>query len=203
MGQRKRVAHAGKISGMNDFAQAKAQLRGKILAERSARTNSETDEVNLTKQLLLLVERTKPTRVATYLSFGSEPSTKLFIKELLNLKIEVLVPKVTGEELTWFRFDGLNAVSSALGMQEPDESVLERSALQQTDLLLIPALAVDRSGNRLGRGKGYFDRALLVSAIQQSHAICYESEFLETLPSEDHDQRVQTLVTEQAIHDLN
>jgi 5-formyltetrahydrofolate cyclo-ligase len=203
MGQRKRVAHAGKISGMNDIAQAKAQLRSKILAERSARTNSETDEVNLTKQLLLLVERTKPTRVATYLSFGSEPSTKLFIKELLNLKIEVLVPKVTGEELTWFRFDGLNAVSSALGMQEPDESVLERSALQQTDLLLIPALAVDRSGNRLGRGKGYFDRALLKSAIQQSHAICYESEFLETLPSEDHDQRVHTLVTEQAIHDLN
>jgi len=203
MGQRKRVAHAGKISGMNDIAQAKAQLRGKILAERSARRHSETDEVNLTKQLLLLVERTKPTRVATYLSFGSEPSTKLFITELLNLKIEVLVPKVTGEELTWFRFDGLSAVSSALGMQEPDGSVLERVALQQTDLLVIPALAVDRSGNRLGRGKGYFDRALSAGAIKQSYAICYESEFLETLPSEEHDQKVQTLVTERAIHDLN
>jgi len=203
MGQRKRVAHAGKISGMNDIAQAKAQLRGKILAERSARRHSETDEVNLTKQLLLLVERTKPTRVATYLSFGSEPSTKLFITELLNLKIEVLVPKVTGEELTWFRFDGLSAVSSALGMQEPDGSVLERVALQQTDLLVIPALAVDRSGNRLGRGKGYFDRALSAGAIKQSYAICYESEFLETLPSEGHDQKVQTLVTERAIHDLN
>jgi 5-formyltetrahydrofolate cyclo-ligase len=203
MGQRKRVAHAGKISGMNDIAQAKAQLRGKILAERSARRHSETDEVNLTKQLLLLVERTKPTRVATYLSFGSEPSTKLFITELLKLKIEVLVPKVTGEELNWFRFDGLSAVSSALGMQEPDGSVLERVALLQTDLLVIPALAVDRSGNRLGRGKGYFDRALSGGAIKQSYAICYESEFLETLPSEEHDQKVQSLVTEQAIHDLN
>jgi 5-formyltetrahydrofolate cyclo-ligase len=203
MGQRKRVAHAGKISGMNDIAQAKAQLRGKILAERSARTNSETDEVNLTKQLLLLVERTKPTRVATYLSFGSEPSTKLFIKELLNLKIEVLVPKVTGEELTWFRFDGLNAVSSTLGMQEPNESVLNQSELLNTDLLIIPALAVDRSGNRLGRGKGYFDRALADISSNQSSAVCFESEFLETLPSEDHDQLIHTLVTEQAIHDLN
>lgn len=188
---------------MNDIALAKAQLRSKILADRTARTNTELDEINLTIQLLSLVERTRPTRVATYISFASEPSTKLFIKELLTREIQVLVPKLIGAEMDWFAFDGTSTITSTLGMQEPNSAVLEQLELLETDLLVIPALAVDRLGNRLGRGKGYFDRALAKSFMLQRFAVCFENEFLANLPYEEHDRRVQGLVTEQAIHDLN
>lgn len=188
---------------MNDIALAKAQLRSKILAERTARESSVLDEINLTKQLLALVSRMQPARVATYLSFGSEPSTKLFITELLNQGIEVLVPKVSSVDMHWFSFDGKSTVFSALGMQEPNSDVLDQIELLETDLLVIPALAVDRLGNRLGRGRGYFDRALANGSIKQTFAVCFESEFLATVPSENHDSAVQGLVTELTIHDLN
>ncbi|MEI8231927.1 MAG: 5-formyltetrahydrofolate cyclo-ligase [Actinomycetes bacterium] len=188
---------------MNDIALAKAQLRSKILAERISRTNPELDEINLTNQLLSQVERTQPKRVATYLSFGSEPSTKLFIQELLRQGIEVLVPKVNGTAMLWFRFDGTSTVTSVLGMQEPNSDVLDQVDLLQTDLMVLPALAVDGLGNRLGRGKGYFDRSLASSVGHNTFAVCFESEFLESLPSAEHDIRVQGLVTELAIHDLN
>ncbi len=187
---------------MNDIALAKAQLRSKILAERSNRISSEVTEIALTQLLLELVERSKPTRVATYISFGSEPSTQLFINELITHKIEVIVPKVSGTDLKWFRFDGRSTVYSALGMQEPDIAALEEVTLLPTDLMIIPALAVDRMGNRLGRGKGFFDRAL-AGMSNLVFAVCFEAEYIETLPSEEHDRKVQGLVTELAIHDLN
>ena len=203
MGQHKRVAHAGKISGMDEIALTKAQLRRKILAERSLRQSVEQDKRDLTKQLLNLVARIKPTRVATYLSFGVEPGTSQFITELLKQHLVVLVPKVNQDALTWFEFDGTSTTTSALGMTEPDSKALKESHLAETDLLIIPALAVDRLGNRLGRGKGYFDRVLSSSGGRYVVAICYESEFLPELPVESHDQRVQALVTEVSTYDLN
>jgi 5-formyltetrahydrofolate cyclo-ligase len=203
MGQHKRVAHAGKISGMDDIALTKAQLRREILAGRKLRENLDSDQLNLTQQLLALVARTKPARVATYISFGSEPSTAQFIAELLKQNICVLVPKVNKDDLSWFEFDGESIASSTLGMGEPDSMVLKESTLADTDLLVIPALAIDRLGNRLGRGKGYFDRTLASTSNGHVVAICFESEFVRELPVESHDRRVNLLVTEVATYDLN
>jgi len=201
LGQHKRVAHAGKISGVNDNALAKAQLRSKILASRAGR---ESSDQALTTNLLELVSQLNIQSVATYLSFGTEPSTTEFISSLLDDGIEVLVPKILPDEtLAWYKWDGVRSTTSSLGMKEPDESKLEVISIQLADLLLIPALAVDRMGNRLGRGKGYFDRELSVLSGSKVYAVCFEDEVLEVLPSEVHDQRVSGVVTEVAIHELN
>ena len=188
---------------MDEIALTKAQLRRKILAERKLRQSVEQDNLDLTKQLLKLVARIKPARVATYLSFGAEPSTSQFITELVKQKTVVLAPKVNQDKLTWFEFDGTSTTTSTLGMTEPDSNALKESHLEESDLLIIPALAVDRLGNRLGRGKGYFDRELSSSNDRYVVAICYESEFLPELPVENHDRRVKALVTEVSTHDLN
>ena len=201
MGQHKRVAHAGKISGVNDIALAKAQLRSKILASRVGR---ESSNQALTANLLELVSRLKVQSVATYLSFGTEPSTTDFISSLLDDGIEVIVPKILPDEtLAWYKWDGVSATTSSLGMREPDESKLQAVSIQEAELLIIPALAVDRMGNRLGRGKGYFDRELSVLSGSKVYAVCFEDEVLESIPSEVHDQRVSGVVTEVAIHELN
>ena len=186
---------------MNDIALAKAQLRSKILASRAGR---ESSYKALTANLLELVSQLDAQSVALYLSFGTEPSTTDFISSLLKNGIEVLVPKVLPDEtLAWYKWDGVSATTSNLGMKEPDESKLQAVSIQETDLLLIPALAVDRMGNRLGRGKGYFDRELSTLSSSKVYAVCFEDEVLESLPSEDHDQRVSGVVTEVAIHELN
>jgi len=186
---------------VNDIALAKAQLRSKILASRVRR---ESSNQALTANLLELVSQLDAQSVATYLSFGTEPATTDFIDSLLDDGIEVLVPKALPDEtLAWFKWDGVSEITSSLGMKEPDENKLLAVSVEQAELLLIPALAVDRSGNRLGRGKGYFDRELSVLSGSKVYAVCFEDEFLETLPSEAHDQRVSGVVTEVAIHDLN
>ena len=186
---------------MNDIALAKAQLRSKILASRVGR---ESSNQALTANLLELVTQLDAQSVATYLSFGTEPATTEFISSLLDDGIEVLVPKILPDEtLAWYKWDGVSATTCSLGMREPDESKLRAVSIQQADLLIIPALAVDRIGNRLGRGKGYFDRELSVRSGSRFYAVCFEDEVMESIPSEAHDQRVSGVVTEVAIHELN
>lgn len=186
---------------MNEIALAKAQLRSKILASRAGR---EPATGALTANLLELVSRLRAQSVATYISFGTEPSTTAFITELLTNGIEVLVPRVNPDgTLSWYKFDGVSTVTSSLGMLEPDATKLVQASVDEAELLIIPSLAVDRSGNRLGRGKGFFDRELEQLGIDQVYAVCFEDEFLENIPSEVHDQRVSGVVTEVAIHELN
>ncbi len=186
---------------MNDIALAKAQLRSKILASRVGR---EPATEALTANLLELVSQLKAQSVATYLSFGTEPSTTSFISALLDCGIEVLVPKVLQDgTLSWFKWDGVSTVTSNLGMLDPDASKLTQVSVSQAELLIIPALAVDVEGNRLGRGKGFFDRELEQLGSSQVYAVCFEDEFFESLPSEAHDQIVSGVVTEVAIHELN
>lgn len=188
---------------MNHIPAAKELIRRKIIAARSLRSNPIEDENHLTENLLALVERYNPERVATYLSFGSEPPTSKFLKVLTNLKATVLVPKVVGSELEWFTFDPEKLKPSSLGMLEPNNELLEPIQLTESDLLIVPALAVDMSGHRLGRGKGFFDRTLGKALTKSIYAVCFESELCEELPVQEHDRPVFGVVTESSIQDLN
>lgn len=189
---------------MNSIALEKAQLRSKILAARASRSNSSTDVLALTANLVALVQRKNLTRVGVYLSFSTEPATDLFIRYLLQNDIEVVVPKVSNQdELAWFQYTGQGAKASVLGMPEPNEILHQQTTLDNVPLLFIPALAIDRLGNRLGRGKGYFDRELVQLKDTEVFAICFESEFLDSIPAEDHDRRVTGVVTELGVHELN
>ena len=187
MGQCKRVAHGGKISGMNDIQLAKAQLRAEILLARKSNIASEQQKQHVAKNIVSLVKRLSPVRVAIYISYPTEPDTQLAIAELLANKIPVLVPETLPEGiLSWHE----------VGSEEQE-------VLQATDLLLIPALAVDTEGNRLGRGKGYFDRELEKNSENLVYALVFESEVLDSVPIEAQDQKVAGVVTEAAIRDLN
>ena len=172
---------------MNDIQLAKAQLRAEILLARKSNIASEQQKQLVAKNIVSLVKRLSPTRVAIYISYQTEPDTALAIAELIASKIPVLVPETLPEGLlSWHEF----------GSEEQE-------VLQATDLLLIPALAVDTQGNRLGRGKGYFDRELEKNSTNQVYAVILESEFLASVPVEAHDQKVTGVVTEASIRDLN
>ncbi|MFN4847109.1 MAG: 5-formyltetrahydrofolate cyclo-ligase [Rhodoluna sp.] len=168
---------------MNEIAEQKAQLREQILSARKLRISNEADL--FTQNLLKVVAEVKPKRVAIYQAYKSEPQTAGFIKAV---DLAVLVPiTVDAENLLWQNFE----------TKQPAE-------LNDGDLVFIPALAVDKSGNRLGRGKAYFDRALGNSpAGVVVYAVIFEEEYLDQIPIEVHDRKVAGVVSEAAIHKIN
>lgn len=169
---------------MNDISLAKATIRKQILNLRKMGNSSNQA---LTTNLLAVVQIHEPRVVATYLSYPSEPDTTLFIKALIDQGIQVLVPETLDSGLlSWHDFI--------------DGQVLD---IKSADLLFIPALAVDRKGNRLGRGKGYFDRELSALEGVPVFAVVFDGEILEHVPTEDHDRRVDGVVTQEQILKIN
>jgi 5-formyltetrahydrofolate cyclo-ligase len=169
---------------MNEISLAKATIRKQIL---DARKGSNPSNKELTANLLAVVEQYKPQRVGTYLSYPTEPSTTEFIETLTTRGMTVLVPETVGEnELVWHEI-----VRGS------------KTTLTSGDLLFIPALAVDETGNRLGRGRGYFDRDLSSLQGVVIYAVVFENEVLASIPVESHDQRVDGVVTQEQIRKIN
>jgi 5-formyltetrahydrofolate cyclo-ligase len=130
-------------------------------------------------------------RVAAYVSVGSEPRTTALLAALADR--EVLLPVLLpGGELDWARAgDGLE--EGPYGLLEPRGARLGPDAVASCELLVVPALAVDRGGTRLGRGGGSYDRAL-ARTRGWVVALLHDGELVGELPREPHDQPVHAVV---------
>lgn len=125
-------------------------------------------------------------RVASYVPVGPEPGVALQHGWLLP----VLRPD---NDLDWAVYDGRLA-DGRHGLQEPVGERLGVEAVARCDLVLVPALLVDWMGNRLGKGGGSYDRALL-RATGLTVALLHDDELVEQLPHEPHDVRVLAVAT--------
>lgn len=117
--------------------------------------------------------------------------------------IRLCVPKVEGDELKNFFFEGIHQLQKgAFGIQEPTQGVPTES--KQIDLVLVPVLAADRTGNRLGYGKGFYDR-FLANCRKDCLKIGVSLLDAETdpLPAEPHDIRLNYLITPQGVINFN
>ena len=135
--------------------------------------------------------------VAAHAATGSEPPTRPLLEALVARGVRVLLPVATAEPtLRWGELvDWSSLVTSAMGLLEPPASEDAAAAALAADLLLVPAVAVDRAGNRLGRGGGYFDRWLPERPHGRVVAVVYDDELLEEVPHEPHDRRVDDALT--------
>ncbi|GID94369.1 hypothetical protein Adi01nite_37810 [Amorphoplanes digitatis] len=110
-----------------------------------------------------------------------------------RLILPVLLPD---NDLDWVRYEGPDSLRPGpRGLREPIGPRLGPEAVAQASLLVVPALAVDRSGLRLGRGGGSYDRALARAADAYSVALLHDGEFLPSVPAEPHDRRVRAVIT--------
>ena len=147
--------------------------------------------------------------VAAYISMGTEIPTLPLISALLDRDHPVIVPRLgAGLDLGWSAVDDLDALvemprthSGGIRPREPAEAAKGPELLHEADLVVLPALAVDHLGTRLGRGGGWYDRALLHRRGQVSLlAVCWPWEISTTvLPSEPHDIPVDTVVTTRGV----
>jgi 5-formyltetrahydrofolate cyclo-ligase len=176
----------------------KDELRGELLERRQVMTGEARSEAAEAIALHLLAAPvvSRAARVACYLSMPSEPGTGPLIEGLISRGSEVVVPlSLADGTLDWVAYDPAAAVATTgLGIPEPSGEPLGASALETCALVIVPALAVDHAGQRLGRGAGYYDRAL-AGVTAPLCAVVFAHELLAEVPHEPHDIPVQMTVT--------
>jgi 5-formyltetrahydrofolate cyclo-ligase len=139
-------------------------------------------------------------RVACYVSMATEPGTEPLIAGLMSRGVEVIVPlSLPDGTLDWVAYDPAAPTTvTTLGISEPAGDPLGASAVEDCALIIVPALAVDHAGHRLGRGAGYYDRAL-ATVTRPLCALVFTHELLESVPHEPHDIPVAMAVTPDGI----
>lgn len=123
--------------------------------------------------------------VLAYWSIDDEVYTHDFIRKWAKEKM-IFLPCVRGDELEVFYYEGEEGMrpGESFGILEP--TGMRCDALDVIDLILVPGMAFDRSGNRLGRGKGYYDK-ILKKTFAWKIGVCFDFQVLEEVPSEAHD----------------
>jgi len=186
-----------------DRQAVKQAMRSRIRVERRLRTPQErrADAASLAAVLLEQPEVARSGCVAAYASTAAEPGTEPLRAALRGLGVRVLLPVVLdGGVLDWALDDGELLPASGVGGPEPAGPRLGPTAVRQAGVVLVPALAVDTLGNRLGQGAGFYDRALaLVDPWVPVLALVHDGEVLdaavEPVPAEPHDLPVDAAVT--------
>lgn len=179
--------------------QLKQRIRREVREQRAGRSSAEQLRARstLTQHLAALVTEVGARSVSCYLPIAGEPDTSEFVAWAQTHGIEVLLPSAREDgELHWARASDAGTAPGAFGIPEPLGERLDPTAVSDVDLMLIPACAVDRSGVRLGWGRGYFDRSLgAMRPRPPVFAVLYEAELRDTLPREPHDVPVAGVVT--------
>jgi 5-formyltetrahydrofolate cyclo-ligase len=132
--------------------------------------------------------------VCAYVPITFEPGSIALLDTLLRLGKQVLLPVARSDDdgvplpMQWGRYRPGGLVPARLGLQEPQEPWLPAGAIAEATVVLVPALAVDRTGVRLGRGAGFYDRTLpLARPGARLVAVVRDDELLDALPAETHD----------------
>jgi 5-formyltetrahydrofolate cyclo-ligase len=134
--------------------------------------------------------------VAAYVSVGTEPGSRGLIFALWKRGTYVLLPVLRPDgDLDWASYEGPDSlVPGPRGLLEPAEPSRGVTAITSADLVIVPALAVDSAGHRLGRGGGSYDRALArVGAAILTVALLYDGELVAQVPIAAHDQPVRAV----------
>jgi len=194
------LALGSTVSDMPGITQEKAGLRARLLAARAELTAEQraADGRAIRDALLGRPEVQMAGTIAAYYSVGAEPDTRALVFALWKRGSYVLLPLLRPDgDLDWASYEGPDSlVTGPRGLLEPGEPPRGPGAVARADAVLVPALAVDRAGNRLGRGGGSYDRALArVGPLVPLIALVYDAELLDHVPTEQHDVKVRAVVS--------
>jgi 5-formyltetrahydrofolate cyclo-ligase len=181
-------------------AALKAQLRAAAIAARQAMDRAVIDASDraITETVRDMVRAAQV--VAAYAPMAREPGGPEFLDSIAQVVGTLMLPVLREDRLLdWAPYDGPLAMSAPYPrLRQPTTARLGVDAVQAAALVLVPALNVDRMGNRLGRGGGYYDRTLArLAPGTRLVALLYDGELVDLLPVQPHDQPVTAVVMPQ------
>ncbi|WP_158865178.1 5-formyltetrahydrofolate cyclo-ligase [Leifsonia sp. AG29] len=180
-------------------AHRKRALRAELRERRQNLTSTEraAASAGITRNLVDLTTDLSARSVACYLSTSIEPDTRPFVNWARAQGIRVLLP-ISREDglLDWTTGDGETETEGLFGLPEAVGDLLGPIAINDVDLIIIPAAAVGADGLRMGWGRGYFDKTLgSMEKCPPVYAVLFDGELVDEVPRERHDQPVDGAVT--------
>lgn len=154
----------------------------------------------IAERVVAMPEFASAARVAAYIALPDEVSLDAVIAAVSRRGRALLLPRVDGRRLAFSRVDDVAALRvGAFGVREPAAGAPE-AALARGDLVLVPGVAFDRDGGRLGRGAGFYDRSLPRGADAPAvFGVCFDLQMIAAVPMDAHDRRVDGVVTESGV----
>jgi len=176
---------------------SKDTVRAQTISSRSLRSSAEIFAAELAIANHDWASLCQGGLVSCFVSMATEPPTSQLRTKLHELGKDIALPIMKpGNSLSW-GFDGAELVGNSYGIQEP---VATEINIAQASAIIIPALRVGRDGSRLGRGAGYYDRALanvptLKAGGPLRICLVFDDEVDDSVPSESHDELIDVIVT--------
>jgi 5-formyltetrahydrofolate cyclo-ligase len=177
------------------LTQAKAALRSTMRERRALRSAEERERLGVVLAAHAAVLGSGP--VAAFVGIRGEPHTLPLLAALRTRGVRVLLPILRDDlDLEWADYDGdpHNLTAGARGVLHPAGPSLGLHGIAAAELVLAPALAVDRQGRRLGQGGGSYDRALTRTSAPV-FAVLFDDEVIDEVPAELHDRPVTGVLT--------
>lgn len=176
-------------------AEKKRRLRTYMKDRRGENENRDVKERLLNERFQQsLLSETKigeRLKIFIYLSFSSEASTDKLIEELLEKGHEVYCPRIENGEMQAVRY-GEDFTLSSYGIREPIGEIFNGSP----DIIVLPLLAADEKGRRLGYGGGYYDRYLQCHPAAKRVGYCFDFQIVASVPTETWDEGLDVLITD-------
>lgn len=172
---------------------------------RKERRKMTADEVlgksaRIQKQLFSFDKYVSAKTVMLYVSAFNEPSTIEIIENAISCKKRVVLPvsDTATETIILSYLDSLDDLEKgAYGISEP--RTVKPADIADIDFILVPGLAFDKNGNRMGFGKGYYDK-LLCKTNAEKTALCYEFQLFDEIPADEYDIPMNTIITEDKLY---
>jgi 5-formyltetrahydrofolate cyclo-ligase len=173
----------------------KKELRNKMIILRKNILNKETKSERIVNKIMKLDVYQKASVIAIYKSMKNEVNMDLLIKHSLNNGKIVLLPRVVGNDIIFFKyyFDDFLEKSN-FNVLEP---IFNKKTIydKEIHLAVVPGLAFDKENNRLGYGKGFYDRFLANKAICKI-GVCFKEQLMDNIPTSSNDIKMDLILTD-------
>lgn len=180
----------------------KAMLRKSLLARRLAFPASDKSVADAAIQatFLAMPEYSAAASVALYCASNNEVSTEQLIAQALSAGKELFLPAVEGSAMIFRRITSVHdLVNGRFGIKQPSTGCAATDPAT-IDLIVVPGVGFDLAGQRIGYGKGYYDRTLhRLEGGGKLIAFCYELQLVDSLAGEQHDVNMDRIITERRI----
>ena len=175
----------------------KDDIRRKVKARKTLL--NEEEKMSAAERVFALLEQTAEFmlagRILMYHSLPDELSTREFIRKWCGRK-HFYLPRVNGVNLEILPYDESRLALGSFHIEEPTGN--DCSDVDDMEMIVVPAVAYDRRGNRVGRGKGYYDRLLATSRARKV-GVAYDFQLVDEIDAEPHDVRVDVVITDRVM----